>query len=372
MKDLRKRIEELQTLLKKHRRSGLKELPTRTIFIDPLLNTLGWDVRDPDEVELEYPTIDGKAVDYALKINGKPAVFLEAKALDDSLDDVKAITQVVGYAVNEGVNWCVLTNGVRYKVYSSAERATAPNKLLFEVSIDPDNPSERSVEQMASHLSRLSRDAMAEGILDELGEEIFTTAKVRKALDRLFAAQDDSFVRLIRKALENEGISPSQIKSALSRIWRTETTTPMKTLEVSRKAKRERKSSTPRDKLDYGEAHHTDGKPAEVVELFRALDRFCQDLAPGKISRRQMAKHIGWVVGKTTFCSVHLLQSGLKTWLNISPEIIPPSVSYARDVSKIGHWGVGNIEMLLDSAELLRGAEQYIRMAYESAANSNS
>jgi len=64
--------------------------------------TLGWDVRDPDEVELEYQTIDGKAVDYALKVNQKPVIFLEAKALNDSLDDVKAITQVVSYANNEG------------------------------------------------------------------------------------------------------------------------------------------------------------------------------------------------------------------------------------------------------------------------------
>ena len=91
MKELKKRIEELQVQLKKHRRSNLKELPTRTIFVDQLLGSLGWDVRDPDEVELEYPTIDGKAVDYALKINKKPVILLEAKALDDPLDDVKAV-----------------------------------------------------------------------------------------------------------------------------------------------------------------------------------------------------------------------------------------------------------------------------------------
>jgi len=64
MKDLNKRVEEIQALFKKHRRLDLKELPTRTIFIDPLLGSLGWDVRDPDEVELEYPTIDGKSFPY--------------------------------------------------------------------------------------------------------------------------------------------------------------------------------------------------------------------------------------------------------------------------------------------------------------------
>ena len=46
------------------------------------------------------------------------------------------------------------------------------------------------------------------------------------------------------------------------------------TMEYAEKASRKRKN-TPRDKLDYGEARHTDGKPVEVVELYRALDRFC-------------------------------------------------------------------------------------------------
>jgi len=72
MKDIVKAIETLRAQLERHKHSGLKEYPTRTILIDPLLFALGWDVRDPDEVQLEYPTIDGKSVDYAMKINRKP------------------------------------------------------------------------------------------------------------------------------------------------------------------------------------------------------------------------------------------------------------------------------------------------------------
>jgi hypothetical protein len=137
MKNVEKSIDTLRAQLERHRPSGLKEYPTRTIFIDPLLLALGWDVRDPDEVELEYPTVDGKSVDYAMKINRKVVFLLEAKQLGDALDDVKSITQVVGYAANDGIDWCVLTNGVRYKVYRASEKASAPEKLLFEVSIDP-------------------------------------------------------------------------------------------------------------------------------------------------------------------------------------------------------------------------------------------
>jgi predicted type IV restriction endonuclease/predicted transport protein len=361
MKDLQKRIDELQALLKKHRHAGLKELPTRTIFVDPLLGALGWDVRSPDEVELEYPTIDGKAVDYALKIDRKPVIFLEAKALDDTLDDVKAITQVVGYAVNEGVNWCILTNGIRYKVFSSAERATAPNKLLFEISIDSENLSERPIEQMAAHLTRFSRNSMEDGVLDEIGEEIFTTAKVRKAIDKLFAEQDDSFVRLIRKMLDDENVSPAQVKAALPRIWRTESAKSHKA-DSAASGKQGRQT---REKLDYGENHHTGGRPVEVIELYRKLDRFCQDLAPTNVSRRYLAKHVAWTIGKTTFCSVHLLQSGLKMWLNLNPNKIPSSITQVRDVSKVGHWGVGDVEIFIDNAEFLHDTEQYIKMAFD-------
>jgi len=106
-------IEDLRMKLDKHRKDDLKEYPTRTIFIDPLLQALGWDVRDPDEVELEYSTIDGKSVDYAPKINRKPVLFIEAKPLNDPLTDVKSITQVVGYAANAGVEWCILTNAAK-------------------------------------------------------------------------------------------------------------------------------------------------------------------------------------------------------------------------------------------------------------------
>jgi predicted type IV restriction endonuclease len=365
MKDLKKRIEELQSQLRRHRRSALKALPTRTIFIDPLLGSLGWDVRDPDEVELEYPTIDNKSVDYALKINKKVVALVEAKALNDPLDDVKSITQVVGYAANDGVEWCILTNGVKYRVYSSSQKATAPNKLLFEVSIDPDGDSVRSIDQVSSHLSRLSRDSMARGVLDELGEEIFTNAKVRKALDTLFTEQDDALVRLVRKTMKDDGITPLQIRRAMSRIWSGESPEIVRTPAVGRRAEKPKMQIAGRERQDYDEAHHTADKPIEVVELYRALDRICQDVAPGQITRKNTAKYIAWSQDKVMFCTVHLLQSGLRVWVKLDPREVSASAMYARDVSHVGHWGVGDVELAIDNADTLRDAEPLIRASYE-------
>ncbi|MBA7477682.1 hypothetical protein ES707_13096 [subsurface metagenome] len=228
-------IEGLQAKLEKHRKDDLKETPTRVIFTDVLLQALGWDIRNPDEVELECPTIDGKSVDYALKIDGKSVLFVEAKPLNDPLTDVKSITQVVGYAANAGVEWCILTNGVTYKVYHSTEKAEAPEKLLFEVSLDVKENKGMSVQQVAERFSRFSRDAMAKGVLDEIGRETFTMGKIRKALDKMFAEPPNAFVRLVRSTVGDDTIKPAQVKKALNRLWaRTSQveTAPISTLGV--------------------------------------------------------------------------------------------------------------------------------------------
>jgi len=212
-------IEGLQAKLEKHRKDDLKETPTRVIFTDVLLQALGWDVRNPDEVELECATIDGKSVDYSLKINGKPVLFVEAKPLNDPLTDVKSITQVVGYAANAGVEWCILTNGVTYKIYHSTEKAQAPEKLLFEVSIDSKENRGMPVQQITEKLSRFSRDAMAKGVLDEIGKETFTMGKIRKALDKIFAEPPNAFVRLVRSTIGDDTIRPAQVKKTLTKLW---------------------------------------------------------------------------------------------------------------------------------------------------------
>lgn len=366
MADLRKQIAELQSQLERHRRSSLKEFPTRTIFIDPLLEALGWDVRDPDQVELEYPTIDAKSVDYALKINKKPVVLVEAKQLDDALDDVKALTQIVGYAANDGVEWCVLTNGIRYRVYRSSEKASAPEKLLFQISIDPRDDPSLSPDEIISHLSRLSRDSLANGTLDALGEEIFTTAKVRKALDRLFFDPPKSLVRLVKEALPDQLLTPSQVKGALARIWHGQPVRVSPVAKPKHLTSGQASASLPRAERDYGEASHLEGKPAEIIELYRALDRFCQDLDPGQVARRHLAKYISWSNHGHIFCSVHLLDSKLRVWLKVDPASIPPSAEgFARDVSKVGHWGVGNVELTIDSMQRLRDAHPLIVSSFE-------
>jgi hypothetical protein len=212
-------IESLQPKLDKHRNKDLKETPTRTIFIDPILLALGWDVRNSDDVELEYPTIDGKSVDYAAKINEKVVLLIEAKSLDDSLTDMKAVTQVVGYAANEGIDWCILTNGAKYKVYCTRQKGAAPDKLLFDVSLDLTKNNGKSNQEVADCLLRFSKDSVANGVLEKLGEEIFTKSKISKALDNMFQNPPKTIIRELRNAIGDDSIKSSQVQKIIGEIW---------------------------------------------------------------------------------------------------------------------------------------------------------
>ena len=357
-------IEQLRLKLKKYRNNNLKEYPTRTIFIDPMLRALGWDVEDPDEVQLEYPTIDGKSVDYAPIVNRKPVLFIEAKSLNDPLTDVKAITQVVGYAANAGVEWCILTNGITYKVYRSTEKAKAPDKLMFEVSIDPKESEDRSIQQIAEQLNRFSRDSMEKGVLDKIGEEVFTTGKIRKALDKLFMNPPRNLIRIIRKSLADDTIKPRQIEAALKRLWAQspgEEISPIVdekeyVIKTGKKGKRGK---------DYLEEYHTKGKPREVLELYRAIDKYCREMVPGKIERKFLAKYVRYNYQKHIFCCVRLRKIGLRIRLKLDFSSLKNPPEFMRDVSRIGHSGVGEVEMRIDDLEQLQKATSYIRKSFE-------
>ena len=377
-------IETLQRKLEGLRQLSLKETPTRTILVDPLLEALGWDVRDPHEVQMEYPTVDGKSVDYALKINRKPIVLVEAKPLDDPLGDVKAVTQVVGYAANGGIASCILTNGVKWKVYRSLEECSAPDKLMFEVTLDPKEAAGVTSTQLAEQMWRFSLDETAKGTLDSLGEHIFTDGKVRKALERMMADPPRALLNLVRRYAADQGLSPRKIRESMERICtRTDGTLlgpaavprPEGALARPHRAHTRRAGALASGRrrreareAAYDESLHTNGKPQEVLELYRAIDRLCLSLGSGSVEKRVQKKYVGYAYAKRLFCSVHLLQSGLRVWLKLKYARLTSPPPFARDVSDIGHWGTGDLELGINNLAQLDVASELIRKSFESQA----
>jgi predicted type IV restriction endonuclease len=83
-------------------------------------------------VTTEYK-IRGQYADYGIRINDKICAFIEVKAINIALNQ-NHLFQVASYAVHEGVDWAILTNGNVWQLYRIED--TKPIKLALVTSID--------------------------------------------------------------------------------------------------------------------------------------------------------------------------------------------------------------------------------------------
>lgn len=105
------------------------EEATKQALVVPLLSVLGYDVYDPREVAPEYIADFAKKksngqmekIDYVVRINGEPAIFVECKAADVGLDGHDA--QLARYFNSTpSVRVAILTNGVRLQVFTDLQQ----------------------------------------------------------------------------------------------------------------------------------------------------------------------------------------------------------------------------------------------------------
>ena len=137
--DLKETIETLRERIQAHRPylEG-NETRTRQVLIDPMLHELGWNVGDPNSVELEYRIGQGRA-DYALMGSERLIAVIEAKALGKPLDE-KETMQALNYANAAGIPYMTLTNGDHWRMLEVFKQAPIKDRILMEFQLTRDEP----------------------------------------------------------------------------------------------------------------------------------------------------------------------------------------------------------------------------------------
>ena len=209
---LRERLQTIVPRILKDRDRRIGEQNTKAMLIEPVLEALGWDIRDWDEVHREYrgKSVDNP-VDYALKIMRTPRMFLEAKGLGEDMADRKWVAQVLGYATMAGVEWCVLTDGDEWRFYNSTAAVDADEKLFRRVRL-----SDGNLDDAMATLLLLARDNIEGNLLEPLWAAHFVDRRVKQAMLDMLESCDKGLVRLLHRKVPK--LQPKQITDSLGRL----------------------------------------------------------------------------------------------------------------------------------------------------------
>jgi predicted type IV restriction endonuclease len=179
---------------------------TRLLVTDMLCEGFGFDKYS--ELTTEY-RVKGEFADYGIRIDKDLVAFLEVKRVATRLAS-KHLRQVESYAINEGVEWVVLTSGVVWQVY----HITGGLPIIVDLALEVDLLGEDTLGQKANQLYYLSKESLKRRQIDALWQAKKATSP--KSLAKVLCA--DKVLTAIRKELKRttgQSVSETDVRKLL-------------------------------------------------------------------------------------------------------------------------------------------------------------
>lgn len=188
---------------------------TRIVVTDFLCTALGYDKFE--DLTTEF-AVRGEFADYGVRIDKQLVAFIEVKRIAQQLN-VRHLRQVETYAVKEGLEWIMLTNGQQWQAYHvhAMTGQQVATHLALEVDLLGDEPTARKIDS----LFYLHRDALKRGLIDDLWKRKAATAPT-SLVEVLLT---DNVLNAVRKEIRRtSGYNPEL--DDLSHIVRNEVVRP--------------------------------------------------------------------------------------------------------------------------------------------------
>lgn len=170
------------------------EEATKTSLIMPFFQLLGYDVFNPHEFLPEF-TADvgikkGEKVDYAIIMNDKPAILIEAKWCGDKLD--KHDSQLFRYFGTTQAKFAILTNGIVYKFFTDLdEQNKMDSKPFLEFNILDIR------ESYVHELKKFHKDSFDIDTIFNTASELKYSNEIKNFMSQQLKQPSDTFVKYI-------------------------------------------------------------------------------------------------------------------------------------------------------------------------------
>lgn len=201
-------IKKYQPVLAAAKSRDVGETDTVTIIKDMLADIFGYDKYS--ELTSEF-AIRGTYCDLAIKLENQLTTLIEVKAIGLELKE-NHVKQAVDYAVNQGVDWVLLTNGCRWCVYHVFFTRPVTTELVVDVDFSNINPKNQS---NLDTLFLWCKEGWQKSLLGEFHSR-------KQALSRYYLGQmvlSDPILQVIRREMRrispDINITVEQIKSVL-------------------------------------------------------------------------------------------------------------------------------------------------------------
>jgi len=216
--EVKKLVDKYNRILESGSIKRYKEDDTKKDFITPLFKALGWDVENEynDEEVINEEKVSKGRVDYSFRINGIPKFFLEAKAVQEDLDNIKFVEQAVNYSWHKGCTWAILTNFEDIKIFNAEWKSANPLQAQFGQTL----PCQLFLEKFDT-LWLLSRESFEKKLLDieaeKWGKKVKKTPVDKQLLDDLTKFRD-LLNKNILKNNASKNLSGDELDEAVQRI----------------------------------------------------------------------------------------------------------------------------------------------------------
>jgi hypothetical protein len=210
MKEFKAALRKFLPKIRDAKEKNLNEADTRMRIRLLLSEVLGYDLLN--EITQEH-MIQSHYVDLTVKLKDKIIYFIEAKSADTTLRETHAY-QAINYAATGGVNLCVLTNGIEYRLYYLTwDKAKVENSVILSFNVLEDD-----INEVAEKLHLLSKESFKKGIIEKYITEI-TSLEDKNLLQALLSKRVLSAIRLELKNISGHNIKIEAIEKCISRLF---------------------------------------------------------------------------------------------------------------------------------------------------------